>query len=92
MRRRGRRRLDGGFEVLSQSSIAPDPREEPLDDPAPRVNSEADLIGVFAQIGLVSGDGTSMLLSSGRRPLANPSWFKWNHGGRHDSTLFKSCR
>jgi hypothetical protein len=27
--------------------IAPDPDEEPLDDPAPRVNSEADLIGVF---------------------------------------------
>ena len=26
----------------------PDPREEPLDDPAPRVNGEADLIGVLA--------------------------------------------
>jgi hypothetical protein len=32
-----------------QPSIAPDPREEPLDDPAPRVNSEADLIRVLAQ-------------------------------------------
>jgi len=26
---------DGGFEVLCQPPIAPDPREEPLDDPAP---------------------------------------------------------
>src|SRR3984893_18784383 len=38
----------GGFEVLCQPPIAPDPREEPLDDPAPRVNSEANLIGVLA--------------------------------------------
>jgi len=29
-------------------SIAPDPSEEPLDYPAPRVNSEADLIRVLA--------------------------------------------
>ena len=28
--------------------ISPDPREEPLDDPTPRVNGEADLIGVLA--------------------------------------------
>jgi len=39
---------DGGFEVLCQPPIAPDPREEPLDDPAPRVNSEANLTGVLA--------------------------------------------
>jgi phosphate/sulfate permease len=32
------------FEVLGQPSIPPDPREEPLDDRTPRVNSEADLI------------------------------------------------
>jgi hypothetical protein len=31
-----------------QPSIAPNPCEEPLDDPAPRVNGEADLIGVLA--------------------------------------------
>ena len=49
MRRRGRRVLvDSGLEVLRQPSIAPDPRKEPLDDPAPRVNGEADLIGVLA--------------------------------------------
>ena len=48
MRRRGRRvRSHNSFEVLCQPSIAPDPREEPLHDPAPRVNSEADLIGDF---------------------------------------------
>ena len=40
--------VDGGLEVLCQPSIAPNPCEEPLDDPAPRVNSEADLIGVLA--------------------------------------------
>ena len=28
--------------------VAPDSREEPLDDPTPRVNGEADLIGVLA--------------------------------------------
>ena len=39
------RRVDCCFEVLCSRSIAPDPREEPLHDPAPRVNSEADLIG-----------------------------------------------
>ena len=42
------RSRDGGLEVLCQPSIAPDPGEEPFDDPAPRVNSEADLIGVLA--------------------------------------------
>jgi Putative transposase of IS4/5 family (DUF4096) len=36
------------LEVFCQPSIAPDPREEPLDDPTPRVNGEADLIGVLA--------------------------------------------
>jgi hypothetical protein len=41
-------RSHGGLEVLRQPSIAPDPRKEPLDDPAPRVNSEADLVGIFA--------------------------------------------
>jgi hypothetical protein len=40
-------RVDGGLEVLRQPSIAPDPCKEPLDDPAPRVNSEADLIGAL---------------------------------------------
>ena len=40
--------VDGGLEVLCQPSIAPDPREEPFDNPAPRVNSEANLIGVLA--------------------------------------------
>ena len=29
-------------------AISPDPREKPFDDPAPRVNGEADLIGVLA--------------------------------------------
>jgi hypothetical protein len=38
--------LDSGLEVFCQTSIAPDPGEEPLDDPTPRVNGEADLIGV----------------------------------------------
>jgi hypothetical protein len=40
--------VDGGFEVLCQPPNAPDPREKPLDDPAPRVNSEANLNGVLA--------------------------------------------
>src|SRR6202040_1379356 len=44
----GARGLNGGLEVLGQPSIAPDPREEPLDDPTPRVDGEADLIGVLA--------------------------------------------
>ena len=49
MRRRGRcGGVDGGLEVLCQPSIASDPREEPLNDPAPRVYCEADLIGVLA--------------------------------------------
>ena len=33
---------------LCQAAIAPDPGEEAFDDPAPRVNSEADLIGILA--------------------------------------------
>ena len=41
-------RLNGGLEVLGQPSIAPDPGEEPLDDPTPRVNGKADLIGIVA--------------------------------------------
>jgi len=41
--------VDGGFEVLCHPPIAPDPRKEPLDNPAPPVNSEPDLIGVLAQ-------------------------------------------
>src|SRR6476660_9691096 len=40
--------VDGSLEVFCQPSIAPDPREEPLDDPTPRVNGEANLIGVLA--------------------------------------------
>ena len=49
MRRRGRRaRVDGGLEALCQSPIAPNPSEEPFDDPAPRVYGEADLVGVLA--------------------------------------------
>ena len=48
-----------------------------------------------AQIGLVSGDGAAMLLSSGLPPhgefrLARET--AWNHGGRHDLTIFKNCR
>jgi hypothetical protein len=34
--------------IHRKPSIAPDPREEPLDDPAARVDGEADLIGVLA--------------------------------------------
>ena len=40
--------VDGSLEVFCQPPIAPDPREEPLDDPSPRVNGKADLIGVLA--------------------------------------------
>jgi len=45
------------------------------------------------KIGLVSGDRAAMLLSSGRRPHGESkvgSRNPWNHGGRHDSTFFKS--
>jgi hypothetical protein len=45
----GARGADGGFEVLRQPPIAPDPGKEPLDDPAPWVYSEADLTGVLVQ-------------------------------------------
>ena len=41
--------VDCRLEVLRQPSIAPDPSKEPLDDPAPRVNGEPDLIGVLAR-------------------------------------------
>src|SRR6478735_6969619 len=40
--------VDGSLEVFCQPSIAPDPGEEPPDDPTPRVDGEADLIGVLA--------------------------------------------
>ena len=40
--------VDGGLEVLCQPSIAPNPGEEPFDDPAARVHGEADLIRVLA--------------------------------------------
>src|ERR1700731_2419975 len=42
------------------------------------------------QIGLVSGDGAAMLLSSGWRPHGESKLVQeapWNHRGRHDSTL-----
>ena len=61
------------LEVLCQPPIAPDPGEEPLDDPAPRVNSEADLIGVLAddldrdQCGL--GDLFTGIPAVGENPL-----------------------
>jgi len=42
------RGADGSLEVLCQSSIAPDPSKEPLDDPAPWLNGESDLIGILA--------------------------------------------
>ena len=40
--------VDGGLEVFCQSPISPNPGKEPFDDPAPRVNGEADLVGIFA--------------------------------------------
>src|SRR6202162_5279449 len=40
--------IDGGLEVLCQAPVAPDPGEEPLDDPAPWLDGKADLIGVLA--------------------------------------------
>lgn len=36
------------LEVLHQAPVAPDPCEEPFDDPAPWVNGEADLVGILA--------------------------------------------
>jgi hypothetical protein len=36
----GARGVDGGLEVLCQPSIASDPREEPLNDPAPRFTAK----------------------------------------------------
>jgi len=44
----GARGVDGGLEVLYQPSIELDPGEEPLNDPAAGVYSEADLVGIFA--------------------------------------------
>jgi hypothetical protein len=69
----GAGRVDGGLEVLRQPSVASDPCKEPLDDPAPRVNSEADLIGVLAhdldhdQRGL--GDFLASISAVGEDPL-----------------------
>ena len=40
--------MDGRLEVLCQAPIAPDPGEEPFDNPTPWLNGEADLIGVLA--------------------------------------------
>ena len=40
--------IDGGLEVLCQAPVAPDPGEEPLDDPAPWLDGKADLIRVLA--------------------------------------------
>jgi hypothetical protein len=37
-----------GFEVLRQPPVAPDPGEEALDNPASRLDGEADLIGGLA--------------------------------------------
>src|SRR4029077_11021908 len=65
--------VDGSLEVFCQSPISPDPREEPLDDPTPRVNGEADLIGVLAhdldhdQCGL--GDLLTGISAIGEDPL-----------------------
>jgi hypothetical protein len=42
------RRVDRGLEVFCQSPISPNPSKEPFDDPTPRVNGEAYLVGIFA--------------------------------------------
>jgi hypothetical protein len=47
-RRESACRVDGGLEVLCQFTIATNAGEEALDDPAPRIDREADLIGVLA--------------------------------------------
>jgi hypothetical protein len=50
---------------------------------------------VIGQIGLVSGDGAAMPLSSARRPHGDAKLVRetpWNHRGRHDSTFLKNCR
>ena len=46
--RSGAGEVEGSLEVLCQSPIAPDPGEEPFNNPAPWLNCEADLIGVLA--------------------------------------------
>jgi hypothetical protein len=42
------RRVDDSLEVLFQAPITPGPGEEPLNDPTPWLNGEADLIGILA--------------------------------------------
>ena len=56
--------------------IAPDPGEEPLDNPAPRLNSEADLIGVLAHD--LDGDAAWRWrqLSPAYPPSAKTRWMK----------------
>ncbi len=45
---KGARGVDSGLEILCRSSVPPNPSEEPLYDPTPRVNDKADLIGILA--------------------------------------------
>src|SRR5215204_3294741 len=51
--------MSGGFEgcleVLGEAAVAADPGEEALDDPAPGLDGEADLVGVLAND--LDGDG-----------------------------------
>src|ERR1700730_12998443 len=66
-------RVDCSLEILSQSAIASDPREETFDHPATRVDSKADLIGILAhdldgdQRG--RGDPLTCISAVGKDPL-----------------------
>jgi hypothetical protein len=47
--------FEGCLEVLGEAAVAADPGEEALDDPAPGLDGEADLVGVLAND--LDGDG-----------------------------------
>ena len=67
--------VDGVLEVFCQSPISPNPGKEPLDDPAPRVNGEADLVGILRTISTAINVAV-VTFSPAYPPSAKTRWMK----------------
>jgi hypothetical protein len=61
--------VDGALEVLCQPSIAPDPREEPLDNPASRFTAKPDPASHLMTSSAVASNFGGIVMPSAAIPL-----------------------